>query len=116
MIRRDPKLSLPIDQAPAAGPGRYIAASRCEAEGCNKATHERKPYCPDHVATHMPYAAAVAALVAPEPEGRAYTKVCQDCESPFRTKSARAKRCKQCKRAEVNRRSADRRAEDRKAS
>ncbi len=83
-------------------------AQKCEAEGCGKTTHGGKPYCPGHVATHMPYAAAVAALVAPELCGPTYALVCWDCSSEFRSRSKKARRCPQCKRADVARRSAER--------
>jgi hypothetical protein len=104
-VNSTPRLYLPIDFAPEArlrGP----AQPRCVAEGCNRTTSEGKPVCSHHWML-MPYAAAVHALAAPEPEGAAYTLTCKDCESPFRTRSKKAKRCPQCKKADVNKRAAE---------
>ena len=42
-------------------------ARKCEADGCNQATRENKPFCSDHVDQH-PYVQAILATLAGDEE------------------------------------------------
>jgi hypothetical protein len=88
----------------------------CTVPGCSQATAESKPWCPDHVLTHSPYAAAVHARMTPEPEGRTYVRACEDCGEEFQTKSKKSKRCRPCLKEMKSRVAKEWRARQREAS